>query len=36
MDIKATVAHAELDRYRRAIVVSDLHGDNRGFSAMLR
>ena len=36
MDIKATVAHAKLDRYRRAIVVSDLHGDNRGFSAILR
>ena len=36
MSTKATVAHAELDRYRRAIVVSDIHGDNRGFLAMLR
>lgn len=33
---KAAVAYASLDQYERTLVVSDLHGDNAGFLAVLR
>lgn len=36
MSQTATVAHAGLDRFRRTIVTSDLHGDLEGFRALLR
>ncbi len=36
MSVKAVVAHADLEQYKRAIVVSDVHGDNKGFLGMLR
>ena len=36
MSQTATVAHASLDRFRRTIVTSDLHGDLAGFRALLQ
>ncbi len=33
---KAVVQYADLDRYARVIVVSDIHGDNDGFLGTLR
>ena len=36
MSQTATVAYAGLDRFRRTIVTSDLHGDLEGFRALLR
>ena len=34
MSQTATVAHASLDRFRRTIVTSDLHGDLGGRSLL--
>ena len=36
MPLPAQVVYANLDKYRRAIVFSDLHGDADGFRAMLK
>lgn len=36
MSIKAVVAYADLNQYERTIVVSDIHGDNKGFLGTLQ
>lgn len=36
MSQTATVAYASLDRFRRTIVTSDLHGNLAGFRALLQ